>query len=230
VNRLDQLEVEGFVCMEGIFDAGAVAGLVDLVERKAATEAGRGGVRNLLGIPEIQQLADGVTLRSLVNAVSGDGAKAVRGILFDKTDAANWKVPWHQDVTIAVQHRVDAEGYGPWSSKAGVLHVQPPAEVLERMLTVRIHLDDCPEENGALRVLAGTHVFGKIPEREVGGFVERSREQVCELKAGGVLLMRPLLLHASSAATQVGRRRVIHLDYAQGYLPAGMGWAVDRRD
>jgi ectoine hydroxylase-related dioxygenase (phytanoyl-CoA dioxygenase family) len=98
------------------------------------------------------------------------------------------------------------------------------------MLTVRIHLDDCPEENGALRVLAGTHVFGKIPEREVGGFVERSREQVCELKAGGVLLMRPLLLHASSAATQVGRRRVIHLDFARAELPSGMGWAVDRRD
>ncbi len=230
MNCLDQLEREGFVCIDGIFDGCAVAALVDVVERKAAREGRRGGVRNLLKIPEIQQLAEGLAVRSLVDAVLGAEAKSVRGILFDKTDAANWKVPWHQDVTIAVQHRVAAEGYGPWSTKAGVLHVQPPPDVLEGMLTVRAHLDDCPEENGALRVLPGTHVFGKISEGEVGGFVERSGETVCELKAGGVLLMRPLLLHASSPATRAGHRRVIHLDYAQRDLPAGMGWAVDRID
>jgi hypothetical protein len=92
---------------------------------------------------------------------------------------ANWKVPWHQDVTIAVQERVEAEGFGPWSIKADVLHVQPPGEVLEHMISVRLHLDNCGEKNGALRVIPGSHLQGRIPEEEDPGDARDTRGRVC---------------------------------------------------
>lgn len=116
------------------------------------------------------------------------------------------EVPWHQDVTIAVQKRVEAERFGPWSTKADVLHVQPPAEVLEHMVSVHLPLDNCGEENGALRIIPGSHLHGRIPEEHIPAMRE-TREAVCAGGVGGALLMRPLLLHASSPSRVPGHRR-----------------------
>jgi ectoine hydroxylase-related dioxygenase (phytanoyl-CoA dioxygenase family) len=160
-------------------------------------------------------------------AVLGGGAFPVRGILFDKQDGANWKVPWHQDVTIAVKSRVDADGYGPWSVKEGVLHVQPPGSVLERMVSVRLHLDDCPASNGALRVITGSHLEGKLDQNLIRDFVSDDLEVVCEVMKGGALLMSPLTIHASSAAESPQHRRVIHFDYANVGLSDGLEWFED---
>jgi len=219
------LKADGFAVVERVVSDAENLELIRVVGDAAEGASGRGGVRNLLDLDAIRELARCTAVWSIVEPVLGPGAFPVRGILFDKTDGANWKVPWHQDVTIAVRERVDVEGFGPWSMKAGVLHVQPPAAVLEEMLTVRIHLDGCPAENGALRVLPATHCKGKIAESEVAEWTQRVPEVVCELGAGDALLMRPLLLHASSAATKVGHRRVIHLDFAAVELPNGLEWA-----
>ena len=51
--------------------------------------------------------------------------------------------------------------------KANVLRVQPPAEVLEHMVSMRLHLDNCGEENGALRVIPGSHLHGRVPKKAV---------------------------------------------------------------
>jgi ectoine hydroxylase-related dioxygenase (phytanoyl-CoA dioxygenase family) len=200
--------------------------LADSLDAYANTHKGRGGVRNLLDHPKIRGLANSAAVRSVVESVLGPDALAVRGILFDKTEGANWKVPWHQDVTIAVKERIETSGYGPWSVKSAVLHVQPPPSVLEKMISLRVHLDDCPGENGALRVIPGSHRAGKLDERVVQWTAEKSVPVVCAMKRRGLLLMRPLLIHASSASTVPGRRRVIHLDYAATVLPDGMGWAT----
>src|SRR5206468_7563965 len=130
-----------------------------------------------------------------------------------KTPHANWKVAWHQDLSIAVRERLDVAGFGPWSLKNGVVHVQPPREVLESMLTVRLHLDDCGQDNGPLRVVAGSHALGILPPREVQRLVQARPVTTCVVPRGGALLMRPLLLHASSAALRAGHRRVIHLEF-----------------
>ncbi len=114
-----------------------------------------------------------------------------------------------------MQERVEADGFGPWSTKADVLHVQPPSSILENMLTVRLHLDNCGEDNGALRVLPGSHTHGKIPEQETLGLRETLPEHVCAVGLGGALLMRPLLLHASSPSRVPGHRRVVHLDFSR---------------
>jgi ectoine hydroxylase-related dioxygenase (phytanoyl-CoA dioxygenase family) len=191
--------------------------------------SGRGSVSSLFAIClkrllRYGELAGSPAIRHLIEPVLGAECYPVRGILFDKVPGANWKVPWHQDVTIAVQNRIEAEGFGPWSIKVDVLHVQPPAAVLEQMLSLRLHLDPCGEGNGALRVIPGSHRWGRIAEGKIPSIREASHEHACLLGIGDVLLMRPLLLHASSASCVPDHRRVIHLDFAAAQLPPGMGW------
>jgi ectoine hydroxylase-related dioxygenase (phytanoyl-CoA dioxygenase family) len=146
------------------------------------------------------------------------------GTLFDKTPDANWKVPWHQDLSIAVQQKIPIDGFGPWSVKAGVVHVQPPAAILETMLAVRIHLDDCNEENGPVRVIPGSHQHGRLTAEQIRTIPSTVPSISCPVGRGGVLLMRPLLLHASSASQSPHHRRVIHIDFASGELPSGLKW------
>jgi len=185
----------------------------------------RGGLRDVLArVPAIQRCAIDPRILGRAEAVLGAGARPVKGIVFDKTPAANWKVPWHQDLTICVQRRIDVEGFGPWSVKGGILHVQPPAEVLENILALRVHLDDTGLDDGALRVLPGTHHCGRLGEAEIERLRIEVPEVVCGVRAGGVMLMRPLLLHASSPCRRPAHRRVLHIEYCARSLPGGLAW------
>ncbi|WP_263373449.1 phytanoyl-CoA dioxygenase family protein [Granulicella aggregans] len=219
-----QLKESGFYIEKNLIGPATLASLKGLAKEDAVAEEGRGGVRNLLDVAAFRELAESAPLLRLVRGILGDEAFIVRGILFDKTSNSNWKVPWHQDVTIAVTNRIDADGFGPWSIKAGVLHVQPPANVLEKMISVRIHLDDCPAENGALRVLPVTHRQGKLGQAGIEAEVSRGVPVTCEAKAGDALVMRPLLVHASSPSSAPNHRRVLHFDYANVELPNGLEW------
>ena len=229
-NLQDEIEEYGFAIREKILSQSEVTCLLKAIaqidepgalQRRNSVYA----VRNLLdALPTIRELANSAAIRNLVEPILGPEAFPVRGILFDKIAEANWKVPWHQDVTIAVQERIETEGFGPWSIKADILHVQPPAQVLENMLSVRLHLDQCHAENGALRVIPGSHRQGRIPEDQIQTICEQSREFVCESGVGGALLMRPLLLHASSPSQLPNHRRVIHIDFAAISLPNGLRW------
>ena len=173
--------------------------------------------------PCIRDLAVSPAVRALAEPLLGETCFAVRAILFDKIADANWKVGWHQDKFIAVAEKIAAAGFGPWSKRAGVWQVIPPIEVLQGMLTLRIHLDDCDRENGPLRVLPGTHRHGWL-DRQVAAWRSRVQEVSCEAARGTVLMMRPLLLHASSRADSPSHRRVIHLEYAAEELPLGLRW------
>lgn len=182
-------------------------------------------IRHLLtAAPAIRNLAEAGLLSVLARSVLGDAARPVRGLFFDKRPEANWLVPWHQDLTICVKKRRDVEGFGPWTVKAGVVHVQPPAYILEQMVALRIHLDDAPTENGALRVMPGTHRLGRLAASEITRLVLERGEETCATSRGEILLMKPLLLHASSAAVLPARRRVIHIEYAAVALPEGLEW------
>jgi Phytanoyl-CoA dioxygenase (PhyH) len=182
------------------------------------------GVRNLLEIcPAAVALARLAKIRQFVTPILGEGAFAVRAIFFDKVAGANWSLFWHQDNVISVVARVEVDGYLGWSNKAGVWQVQPPAEVLARMLAVRVHLDDCGPENGPLRVLPGSHRHGWLDE-QIDEWKERVPEVICAVPRGGVVTMCPLLLHASAKSAAVGHRRVIHFEYACTELPGGLDW------
>ena len=222
-----QVDASGFAILPTFLESETIAKL----DRALPASVGEnGGLRNLLDVQEIAELAENPQVRTLVDALLGPAAFPVRGILFDKTAVANWKVTWHQDLTIAVMQRVEAPGYGPWSEKASVVHVQPPVEVLERMLVVRLHLDASGPNNGPLRVLAGSHRAGKLRDSEIPSWSSRIAEQVCLVPRGGALLMRPLLLHASSPALEPTRRRVIHIEYAGCHLAPGLEWRWSRHD
>jgi ectoine hydroxylase-related dioxygenase (phytanoyl-CoA dioxygenase family) len=230
-----EVESKGFAIREDVLSLHKVNELLRSLEQINENGAIRRrgaifAIRNLLDeSSEVRELASSTLMRNLVEPILGPEYLPVRGILFDKIPDANWKVPWHQDVTIAVQDKVEADGFGPWSVKADVLHVQPPASVLQHMLSVRLHLDDCGEENGALRVIPGSHTRGRIPEHQIQSIREISPEHVCGVKAGGALLMRPLLLHASSPSRIPGHRRVVHIDFAAVSLPSGMRWFSEHR-
>jgi ectoine hydroxylase-related dioxygenase (phytanoyl-CoA dioxygenase family) len=212
---------DGFAIVDGAVEPELIAEL-----RAGLPAAGsRAGVRNLLASHGVvRQAARSSSVGAAVEAVLGPRCFAVRAILFDKTPEANWKVAWHQDLTIAVRHRRCAVGFTAWSEKQGVVHVQPPVPVLERMLAVRVHLDDCRAENGPLRVLPGSHREGRLDAAAIHRWKARGSEVQCVAGQGGLVLMRPLLLHASSEARVVGQRRVLHLEFAADQLPGNLEW------
>lgn len=227
---LRAIDGDGFAVVPGVAAPDAVDRLLDALEKvdSSAAIARRGSVhavRNLLeAVPGVRELARSTAVRALAEPVLGAGCFVVRGILFDKTPEANWKVAWHQDLTIAVREPREAPGFGPWSEKAGIPHVQPPAEVLERMLTVRVHLDPCGLENGPVQVIPGSHQAGRLAPGEIDGWRERAPAVPCTSPRGGALVMRPLILHASSPSTLPAHRRVVHLEFATDELPHGLQW------
>ena len=216
------IDTVGWAVTDPVVDSVTVAELRECVSDR--TQAGRGGARNLLDDPQIAMLAASSTLRQFACAVLGPSCFAVRALLFDKTPDANWKVIWHQDLTVATKHRADVPGYGPWTDKAGVPHVQPPPDVLEHMLAVRLHLDPCTKENGPVRVIDGTHQLGRLAPHAIDELRARRPESVCFAQEGALVAFRPLLLHASSPATRPSHRRVIHIEYAALALPAPLEW------
>jgi ectoine hydroxylase-related dioxygenase (phytanoyl-CoA dioxygenase family) len=185
---------------------------------------GRGGARNLLDLPEIEALARSVHIRPLAIAVLGADCFAVRALLFDKTPDANWKVIWHQDLSIATTARADVAGYGPWTEKAGVPHVQPPASVLANMLAIRVHLDPCGVANGPVRVLDRSHRLGRLSSDAISTLRQNQPEIDCVVEQGGILSFRPLTLHASAPSTVPSHRRVIHIEFAAGELAPPLDW------
>lgn len=226
----ESLDRDGFAVVEGVAPDDVIDALLPALadvdhEGAVARRGSVHAVRNLLeAVPQVRSLARMPSVRALVEPVLGAGCFVVRGILFDKTPQANWKVAWHQDLTIAVRERVDAPGFGPWSEKAGIPHVQPPAGVLERMLTVRVHLDPCGPENGPVQVLPGSHAHGRLAPDAIERLRAAGVPVPCTSARGGALVMRPALLHASSPATRPGHRRVVHLEFAAGDLPHGLEW------
>ncbi len=179
--------------------------------------------RNLLDVPLVRELAVSEPVKQLIVAVLGKECFAVRGILFNKTPDSNWKVVWHQDRTIAVRERRDTAHFGPWSIKAAVPHVQPPASVMAKMLAIRLHLDESHPSNGPLRVIPGSHIAGCLSPAEIATWKER-QSVTCTAPRRGAILMRPLLLHASSSCALREQRRVIHLEFAADDLPNGLEW------
>jgi|SRR5579871_1269049 len=161
---------------------------------------------------------------AIAGSALGPRARPVRSVLFDKTPHANWSLGWHQDRTIAVRSRVETEGYGPWSVKAGLQHVAPPFGLLAEMVTLRIHLDKVGADNAPLLIAPGSHRLGRVAEADIRSAVEKCGTIACLAEAGDVWLYATPILHASEAALKASHRRVLQLDYSATDLPAGLDW------
>jgi ectoine hydroxylase-related dioxygenase (phytanoyl-CoA dioxygenase family) len=194
--------------------------LMEACDEIFAQNARKFGIRNAVGLSSsLCELVDHY-IHPIAQVHLSPQAFLVRSTLFDKPSDANWAVPWHQDVTIEVDQKCDADGFGPWSVKDGLISVQPPASVLEKVLTLRLHFDDTDESNGALLVEPGSHRLGKL---RIGDIVAVNPVS-CNCQAGDILLMKPLLFHASNRSTSQKPRRVLHLDFAFEPLPEPLKW------
>ena len=229
-----QLQETGFALLPHLYTAPEVVALLHCLE--SAPAAGPNfrrsqdvfAIRNLLGeIPGLWPLLDTPALRELLGELFPAGCHLTKGIYFDKPAGSNWLVAWHQDLMINVDHRAEGlPGFGPWTTKADWVAVQPPLAVLENTVTIRLHLDDCDATNGALKVVPNSHQRGVVPAETIAG--QTATATTCAVPAGGAMLMKPLLLHASSRSTSDRPRRVIHLEFSAAELPEGLAWRERR--
>lgn len=174
-------------------------------------------------VPNVQHLIFNERLKTVIEHVFGKDYFVVKSIYFDKPEASNWYVAYHQDLTISVDKKMLLPGFGPWTVKHNQYAVQPPLPILENMFTVRIHLDDTNVENGALKVIEQSHGKGIYRPETIDWNTEK--ETVCEVPKGGIMIMKPLLLHASNRTTNHQKRRVIHVEFANTELPEDIKWS-----
>lgn len=226
---LKKVEKFGFAIVPQIIDDKQIENLVaDLSKIHNSSNKKNGttyGIRNLLSLsPEVRKLTENSKVKDLIKNIFSESAQPVRAIFFDKTPDVNWKVPWHQDLTIAVKKKRETDGFSTWTLKAGIHHVQPPVSILEKMLAIRFHLDDADETNGALKVLPNSHKRGRLSASEIQNLKSANKIKLCEVKSGSAFLMRPLLVHSSSAGTNPAHRRVVHIEFSAENLPNGLEW------
>lgn len=217
-------ENEGFYLAKGCLSHANVSAL-----QRALTvfdgKVNNYGVRDLMNkVPYIRELAFASPLIDIARNILGQGAQPVRSVFFDKVPGANWNVAWHQDTSIAVASKHEVSGFGPWSEKQGVTHVEPPQDYLANTLTLRVHLDRADTETGVLRVIPGTHKAGRVGSAEIVKSVASAAVVECLANPGDVLLMNPLLFHSSRKATKPSHRRIIHIEYSAMTLPEPLRW------
>lgn len=217
----DELNRNGFVLPQGRIAPSLLSALDD-VFLEPDYHAGR---RDLLSAePLTQKLLNDPFICQIIDQLFDQQAFVVRATLFDKQPDANWSVTWHQDQAIAVNERHDLPGFGPWSIKNGIQHVEPPVDILEHMTAIRLHLEDCTAAHGPLVVSPKTHLFGRLTGNKITQAIETHGEETTTVNAGSVLVMKPLTLHRSSKMAEGKRRRVIHLDCTDQFLPEPLVW------
>ncbi|WP_300602084.1 phytanoyl-CoA dioxygenase family protein [Niabella sp.] len=221
---------KGFAVAPAIFTSQEVNAIIRKIEAADKTKdtfrksAGLFAIRQFLKeIPDIYELIFNFQLKSLIHQLYGKAYFVIKSIYFDKPAASNWYVSYHQDLTISVNTRAEVSGYGPWTVKQDQFAVQPPLPVLENIFTMRIHLDDTDEANGALRVVPGSHRKGIYRPEHIDWSVET--EHACCVPEGGVMIMKPLLLHSSGRTQNNRQRRVIHIEFSSMELPASVKWS-----
>jgi len=203
----------GFAVIAEVFGREETDGLNTVIQGTSFRRS-RAGARHVLCNPSIATLAVDPRLMEIARPVLGAEVRPFRATLFDKSPTSNWLVVWHQDTALPLRERHELPGWGPWSVKEGVIYAHAPATALEQVLALRIHLDDSTDKNGPLRVLPGTHTLGVFTDDAIEGLAAEIDPVDCLVTAGGVVAMRPLIVHASSKSLTEMPRRVLHIEYA----------------
>lgn len=174
-------------------------------------------------IPEIKDLVFNENIRKIIRELFGERYFMVKSIYFDKPETSNWYVAYHQDLTISVDKKLELHGFGPWTTKQNQFAVQPPLNVLENIYTIRIHLDDTDDNNGALKVVPKSHAKGIYRPETIDWTAET--EEICNVEKGGIMIMKPLTLHGSNRTNNGKKRRVIHIEFSDMELPEALQWS-----
>jgi hypothetical protein len=226
-NNVQKLKYKGFMTVHHVFrkkEINAIKLMIHnhLLSTHQSTDTH--AIRNLLEeIPSLKKLLFTTNLLRVLNAI-GSRLFLTKALYFDKTPESNWYVTWHQDIVINVKEKIETEGFGGWTKKNNVHGVTPPEDILSKAVTIRIHLDDARESNGALKVIPGSH-NKKLNNEEISLITQNSYSQLCEVDAGCLHVIKPLLLHSSSKSTNQKHRRVIHLEFNSIELTNGLEWA-----
>lgn len=225
-----EISREGFTVIENVFTNSAVESIIETINHENFSKQTFRKTNDLFAIrqflkevPETIPLIFTDTLNSIIKELFGEKYFVVKSIYFDKPAGSNWFVSYHQDLTISVDKKIKIEGFDYWSEKQNQFAVQPPLHFLEQGFTARIHLDNTDENNGALRVIPGFHLKGIYRSKAIDWNVEK--EVTCNVPKGGIMIMRPLLLHASSRTTNDQKRRVIHIEFNNQLLPDPLQWS-----
>ena len=211
----------GYTIVESVLSPSECDDLTNALATDAQTR-GRAIRRHLMSVLAVRELAAHPRLMRVAADALGGSAVPYRATLFAKSGRANWLVVWHQDTALPLAERLASDEWGPWSTKEGVLYAHAPAWALDRIVALRIHLDASTADNGPLRVIPGSHRAGVLADDDVFR-IARGRESVeCLVGRGGVVAMRPLLIHSSSKVMVDRPRRVLHIEYADA-LDLGQG-------
>lgn len=221
---------DGFAIIEDVFTAMEIDHLIELIEKTNSDKPTFRKSADLFAIrqffKEIPDSIEPVFNNRLINIISqlfGHNFFVVKSIYFDKPGESNWFVAYHQDLTISVDKKKDIPGYGPWTVKQNQYAVQPPLEILQQNLTIRIHLDSTTQENGALKVIPRSHLKGVYRPETIDWDIEE--EKTCCVTKGGIMIMKPLLLHSSGRTINNSKRRVIHIEFSNKELAGDLAWA-----
>jgi hypothetical protein len=219
--RDGEFAARGFAVVPRVFDE---ASCDSIATRLSGLETAAAGSRRVLEQQWCADLARRLRAHESISPLLPEDAVAVQCTFFAKTPTRNWLVALHQDLSIPVRERVASEQCSGWSEKEGALFVQPPADVLGRLTAVRVHVDDCPADSGALRIVPGSHTLGRLEPHDAETIRDERGEQLVTVGRGGVLVLRPLLLHSSSKAARPQERRVLHFLFGPRQLPLGLMW------
>ena len=228
LDRIEDHRRHGVGLVEGLLPAGVFDRLMADLTAAGAFDfsgAGAGNSPSLLQASRpVRELAFSESFLRLTGAWIGRPTFPVKAFVLDKTVAANWSLSWHQDLKIAVDRIDDIEGFSKWSLEAGVPHVQPPVSVLQGVIKVRIHLDDCREENGATVFIPGSHTAGVLSKSQIDDMARSRSPYVCEAARGSISVFQSLVAHLSPPSTSSHGRRILQIDYASSSLPSGLRW------
>ena len=219
------VEENGYAVIPDVFTLKEIDGILAELSSPSLRRS-RAGIRHALRIEAVARIATDKKVLEVLRPILSDQAVPFHATMFDKSPNSNWLVVWHQDTALPFKEKRDTGGWGPWSIKDGVNYAHAPARALERVLAVRVHLDDSCEDNGPLRVLPGTHRSGVLTDDQINTISEEVPSVDCVVPRGGVLLMRPLLVHASSKSVSSMPRRVLHIEYARSRYVDGLRLAL----
>ncbi|AWG21904.1 phytanoyl-CoA dioxygenase [Flavobacterium faecale] len=232
MSQIEELNLQGFIIINDVYSDNEIAELISVIEKNSLLKSEKSTFRKsedlfairqfLIEVPEILDTILNEKLKKIIKLNFGEDYFITKSIYFDKPELSNWFVAYHQDLTISVNKKIELDDFINWTTKQNQFAVQPPKKILDRNFTIRIHLDKTTKENGALKVINKSHSKGicRSENMKMNGEIE----SFCELEKGGVMIMKPLLFHASNKTTNYERRRVIHIEFSNQELPKELEW------
>jgi ectoine hydroxylase-related dioxygenase (phytanoyl-CoA dioxygenase family) len=233
MTQKNQIDSQGFAIINNVYSENEINTLISLIDDTTQNNPENSTFRKSEDLFAIRQFHNEIPetlpfifnhkLRDIIKDTFGEGYFITKSIYFDKPEKSNWFVAYHQDLTISVNKKIEVGNFENWTVKQNQFAVQPPAAILENNFTIRIHIDKTTRDNGALKVINNSHSKGILRIEKLD--FEKEKETICEVEKGGIMIMKPLLFHASNKTTNNERRRVIHIEFSKQELPEGLEWS-----